>query len=86
MAASPTQEIPADILAMTFEQAMESLEEIVERLESGDVSLEDSIETYTRGTLLKRHCEAKLQTAKERVEKIELDAAGAPVAEPAGLD
>ena len=80
----PTQ-IPADITAMTFEQALESLEQIVDRLESGDVSLEESIKTYTRGTQLKRHCEAKLQTAKERVEKIELGPDGSVSAQPADL-
>ena len=80
------QQIPADIRKLTFEQALESLEEIVERLESGEVSLEESIDTYTRGTQLKRHCEAKLQTAKDRVEKIELGADGAVSATSADLD
>jgi exodeoxyribonuclease VII small subunit len=70
---------------MTFEQALESLEEIVDRLEGGEVSLEESIETYTRGTQLKRHCEAKLQTAKERVEKIELAPDGTLTAQTADL-
>lgn len=83
MAASESQKIPADISKLTFEQALESLEEIVERLESGEVSLEESIDTYTRGTQLKRHCEAKLQTAKDRVEKIELGADGGVSAAPA---
>ena len=81
----PTQ-IPADITNMTFEQALESLEQIVDRLESGDVSLEESIETYTRGTQLKRHCEAKLQAARERVERIELRPDGAIAAGPAGTE
>ena len=84
VSADPTQ-IPADIIKMTFEQALESLEEIVDRLESGDVSLEESIETYTRGVQLKRHCEAKLQTAKKRVEKIELAPDGSVSAQPADL-
>ena len=86
MAPPDPQKIPADIGKLTFEQALESLEEIVERLESGDVSLEESLDTYTRGTQLKRHCEAKLQTAKERVEKIELGPDGAVSAEPADMD
>ncbi len=86
MASSDSPKIPADISKMTFEQALESLEEIVERLESGEVSLEESIDTYTRGTQLKRHCEAKLQTAKDRVEKIELGADGGVSVTPADLD
>jgi exodeoxyribonuclease VII small subunit len=85
MAQSDPAKIPADIAKMTFEEALESLEEIVDRLEGGEVSLEESIETYTRGTQLKRHCEAKLQTAKERVEKIELAPDGTLTAQPADL-
>ena len=67
-----SSDIPADIRTMTFERALEDLEEIVRRLESGEVSLEESIATYTRGTQLKRHCEAKLESAREQVERIEL--------------
>ena len=63
-------DIPADIRALSFERALEDLEEIVRRLESGEVSLEESITTYTRGTQLKRHCEAKLDAAREQVEQI----------------
>ncbi len=70
-------ELPPEILKMSFEEAMGGLEEIVQRLESGDVNLEDSIEIYTRGTQLKRHCEAKLRAAQERVDKIVADAEGA---------
>jgi exodeoxyribonuclease VII small subunit len=86
MASSDSLKIPADISKMTFEQALESLEEIVQRLESGEVSLEESIDTYTWGTELKRHCEAKLQTAKDRVERIELGADGGVSVTPADLD
>ena len=85
MAQSDPAKIPADIAKMAFEEALESLEEIVDRLEGGEVNLEESIETYTRGTQLKRHCEAKLQTAKERVEKIELAPDGTLTAQPADL-
>ncbi len=85
MASSDSLKIPADISKMTFEQALESLEEIVDRLEGGEVSLEESIETYTRGTQLKRHCEAKLQAAKERVEKIEMATDGTLTAQSADL-
>jgi exodeoxyribonuclease VII small subunit len=70
-------ELPPDILKLSFEEAMRGLEEIVQRLEGGDVNLEDSIEIYTRGTQLKRHCEAKLRAAQERVDKIVADAEGA---------
>lgn len=68
--------IPDDIKAMAFEDALKALEDIVTRLESGAVSLEESIEIYTRGTWLKRHCEAKLKQAEARIEKITLDRDG----------
>ena len=55
---------------MSFEEAMRELETIVQRLESGDIDLEESIEIYSRGTKLKQHCEAKLKAAQSKVEKI----------------
>jgi exodeoxyribonuclease VII small subunit len=70
--------IPDAIKKLSFEDALEALEEIVTRLESGDIGLEESIEVYTRGTLLKRHCEDKLKTAQAKIEKITLDEAGKP--------
>jgi exodeoxyribonuclease VII small subunit len=69
----------SDIAAMTFEAAMSELEKVVRDLESGNVELEKSIALYERGAALKAHCEAKLKAAEERVEKITLNAAGAPV-------
>ena len=66
------KEIPAEIRRMSFEQALSELEVIVEQLESGEVDLEESISTYTRGNMLKRHCEAKLADAKEKIEQIDL--------------
>ncbi|MCH7630694.1 MAG: exodeoxyribonuclease VII small subunit, partial [Proteobacteria bacterium] len=47
------QKIPDGIRKLTFEEALKALEEIVSKLESGDASLEESIEVYTRGTWLK---------------------------------
>lgn len=55
---------------LSFEDALAELEQIVSRLESGQVNLEDSIEIYERGSALKAHCEEKLKTAKEKIEKI----------------
>ena len=65
-----SQEIPADIAKMSFEEALKELEQIVEKLDSGQVDLDQSIDIYTRGSLLKQHCEAKLRNAQERVDKI----------------
>ena len=68
-----------DISAMTFEAAMAELEKVVRDLESGNVELDKSIALYERGAALKAHCEKKLKEAEERVEKITLNAAGAPM-------
>jgi len=62
--------MPEDIKAMQFEDALAALEDIVRNLESGQVSLEKSIDIYTRGTQLKAHCEDKLKDATARIEKI----------------
>jgi exodeoxyribonuclease VII small subunit len=72
----------ADIATMTFEQALKQLEEIVGRLEKGQVDLEDSISIYERGTALKAHCEAKLRDAEARIEKIVIGPGGAPATAP----
>lgn len=74
--------IPADIAALSFEQAMQALEEIVRKLESGQSALEDSITDYTRGTALKLHCMNKLSDARLRVEKIIQQGDGLLSAEP----
>jgi len=74
---------PAEIAAMSFEQALAELEQIVARLESGQAPLEDSIRLYERGAALKSHCEQRLEAARLRVEKIVVGAGGAPGVEPA---
>lgn len=70
-------EISDDIKNMKFEEALAALEDIVRNLESGDVSLEQSIDIYTRGTELKAHCEQKLKDASARIEKITKSGDGA---------
>ncbi|ARE81638.1 exonuclease VII small subunit [Roseovarius sp. EC-HK134] len=63
---------------MTFEQAMKELEQVVGRLERGDVALDESITLYERGAKLKKRCEEKLKEAEEKVAAITLDADGQP--------
>src|SRR3546814_18620248 len=63
------------IAALSFEAAMGELETIVRRLESGDVSLEESVTLYERGHALRAHCEARLAAAQARSEKVSLGAA-----------
>ncbi|MBD9648873.1 exodeoxyribonuclease VII small subunit [Ensifer sp. PDNC004] len=67
-----------DVSTLSFEQAVEELERIVSALERGDVALDKSIEIYERGEALKKHCEALLKAAEDRIEKIRLDRAGKP--------
>ena len=77
---------PDDIAAMSFEDALAELEGIVRRLESGQVKLDDAIQSYERGAQLKRHCEKKLNEAQQRVDRIVIAPDGAVTVEPAKLD
>lgn len=58
------------ITELSFEEAMAALEQVVGRLERGEVPLEESIALYERGAALRAHCEAKLKDAEEKVELI----------------
>jgi exodeoxyribonuclease VII small subunit len=79
-------QVPADIANLSFEEALQELEQIVKRLEGGTGKLDDAIQSYERGTLLKRHCEAKLREAQARVDKIVIAPDGSVTTEPAALD
>jgi exodeoxyribonuclease VII small subunit len=59
-----------DISKLSFEQAIEQLTDIVEKIEQGDVSLQDSLGQYERGMDLIKHCRDVLQKAEKRIEKI----------------
>ena len=72
-------ETNTDVKALSFEKALAELEQIVQKLERGDVALEESVTIYERGEALKRRCEELLCAAEARVEKITLDAGGKPV-------
>jgi exodeoxyribonuclease VII small subunit len=78
--------LPADIAAMSFEDALAELEGIVRRLEGGQVKLDEAIQSYERGAQLKRHCEQKLNEAQQRVDRIVIGTDGAVTVEPAKLD
>ncbi|WP_341747434.1 exodeoxyribonuclease VII small subunit [Candidatus Tisiphia endosymbiont of Dascillus cervinus] len=55
---------------MSFEAALAELKEIVKKIDTGEESLDSSINSFERGVLLKDHCEKKLQTARLKIEKI----------------
>ena len=78
--------LSAELAAMSFEDALAELEQIVRRLEAGQVKLDDAILCYERGAQLKRHCEQKLNEAQQRVDRIVIGPDGAIAAEPARLD
>ncbi len=61
---------PDDVANMSFEDALADLERIVRGLEGGQQKLEDAITAYERGSRLRRHCEAKLAQAEQRVQAI----------------
>lgn len=67
-----------DIAAMSFEDALKELEQIVDKLEKGTVGLEESIAIYARGEALKTHCNELLRNAEQRIEKITVGANGRP--------
>lgn len=64
--------------ALSFEDALRELESIVQKLERGDVPLDDSIALYTRGEALRAQCQRRLADAEARIEKLTLGASGAP--------
>ncbi|WP_174298853.1 exodeoxyribonuclease VII small subunit [Sphingomonas bacterium] len=64
--------------ALSFEDALKELERIVSRLESGDASLQESIDLFERGNQLRRRCADRLDAAQARIEAIRLDADGRP--------
>lgn len=74
----PETTAPHDMASLSFEAAMSELEVIVRRLESGDVSLEESVALYERGHALRQHCEARLAAAQARIEQVSLGADGKP--------
>jgi exodeoxyribonuclease VII small subunit len=69
----------SEVGALSFEAALAELEKIVERLEQGNVALEESITQYERGERLREHCQKLLGAAEAKVEKIRLSQDGKPV-------
>jgi exodeoxyribonuclease VII small subunit len=78
LAHSRGMESQEDVATLSFEDALKRLEAIVARLESGDASLDESITLYAEGDKLRAQCEARLQAAQARIEKITLGQDGRP--------
>lgn len=78
-------DLPPDIASLSFEDALTELDRIVRQLETGATRLDDSINAYERGALLKRHCESKLREAQAKVERISFGPDGQVAVEPANI-
>ena len=71
-----------DINDIKFEDALKGLEEIVSKLEGGDLDLEESIKLFEHGVTLAKTCQKKLDTAEKKIEKLMKGKDGGPDVEP----
>lgn len=78
----PPPALPEEIAALGYEEALEALERIIDRIEQGEVGLEASLEEYRRGVQLVRRCEMVLEAAEQQVRELSL----AEVEEAGGED
>ena len=58
---------------LSFEEALEELESITESFEDGNSTLENAVNLYNRGVLLKKHCEKKLKEAKKKIAEVKIN-------------
>ena len=72
----PDPALGPEIDAMTFEDALRALEEVVRGLESGEVPLDATISLYERGEQLRAHCQARLDAAQARIEQVVANSVG----------
>lgn len=81
---SNTNEVSTEGQRLTFESALEKLQLSVKRLESGELSLEDSLRLFEEGVRLTRMCQEHLQAAEQRVEQLmkSQSASGQPQFQP----
>lgn len=70
---SKTPETPAGTEGLSFEKALEELEELVHRMEDGRLPLEESLAAYQRGAELIKFCEGKLSAAQARIAVLDGD-------------
>ncbi|MFZ5656612.1 MAG: exodeoxyribonuclease VII small subunit [Pseudomonadota bacterium] len=85
----PRKDPPQPSPVADFEQSLDALEQLVERMEQGDLSLEESLAAYERGVGLYRRCQTALEEAEMRVRLLTdpQDAAGAqPYPDMPGAD
>lgn len=73
---STQNQLKKQINLMSFEDALQELEQIVSSMESGQIPLDETVKSYEKGILLKQHCEKKLQDAQQRVEQLNINKDG----------
>ncbi|MDY0329865.1 MAG: exodeoxyribonuclease VII small subunit [Thiomonas sp.] len=62
---------PADQAPASYEQALAELEQIVQAMEGGQLSLDDTLSSYKRGNLLLQYCRGKLQAVEQQVQVLD---------------
>ena len=65
--------ITTSVEGLSFEQALDQLDQLVRRMESGELGLDDSIAAYRRGAELARFCQGKLAGAEQQIQKLDDD-------------
>lgn len=58
---------------ISFEDAMQELEQIVHTLETGKIKLDEAISVYERGMFLKKVCETRLAAAKSKIDQLQIE-------------
>ena len=74
----------SDLKAPSFEEALQQLEQIVQKLEKGELPLEESLKLYEEGIRLSRLCHGKLEEAEGKIEMLMKDARGEPILDKDG--
>jgi exodeoxyribonuclease VII small subunit len=68
--ADPAEGPSEPVESLPFEDSLERLEQLVSRLEQGDLQLEESLEAFEQGVRLMRHCAEQLERAERRIEEL----------------
>ena len=77
----PAPASPEPMSMQHFEQSLQELENLVERMEKGDRSLEDSLKDFERGVALTRCCQEALKAAEQKVQQL-IEQNGKPLLAP----
>lgn len=77
----------AEALAkLSFEEALEDLESTIESMESGELTLEETLKSFEKGSKLAELCASRLDAAEARIQKLEQASTGEDAATPLALD